>query len=140
MKKDNSGFSLIELIIVIAIMAVMIAMIAPNLTKYLGTSKRSTDTHNASELADMIQICIMDYEVDYGNFISGASNVSLSWTGRNVSGGPVQFNTMLDTMVAEEPVSEETGAIASAVVSLKGASPMDGYKVAVTLGNVTVTK
>ena len=44
--KRNNGFSLIEIIIVIAIMAILIAIIAPNLTKYLGKSKTSTDKAN----------------------------------------------------------------------------------------------
>lgn len=48
--KSNKGFSLIELIIVIAIMAVLVAIIAPNLTKYLGKSKTSTDKANLAEV------------------------------------------------------------------------------------------
>lgn len=141
MKKDNRGFSLIELIIVIAIMAVLVALIAPNLTKYLGKSKHNTDLHNAGELAEMIQTCITDYEVTHGDFIStGGSNVSLTWTGTSVSGGPTAFNTMLDTMVAKDPTSKETGATATATVSLKGSTPSDGYKISVTIGNATATK
>ena len=54
MKNKDKGFSLIELIIVIAIMAVLVAIVAPNLTKYLGKSKRGTDLHNADDLANTI--------------------------------------------------------------------------------------
>ena len=52
-KMNNKGFSLIELIIVIAIMAILVAIIAPNLTKYLGKSKKSTDKKNADEITDV---------------------------------------------------------------------------------------
>lgn len=140
-KNKNSGFSLIELIIVIAIMAVLIAIIAPNMTKYLSKSKRNTDLHNAGELAEMIQTCITDYEVNNGQFISSGGNaVTLSWSGKNVSGGPASFNTMLDGMVAKDPTSEETGAMATANISLKGTKSIEGYVVTVNIGNVSVVK
>ena len=142
MKKDkNCGFSLIELIIVVAIMAVLVALIAANLTKNLNKSKRSTDLHNAGELAEMIQTCITDYEAAQGEFIAaGGSAINLSWTGKNVSGGPTSFNTMLDGMVTRDPISEETGAIATANIALKGATSNSGYKIVVTIGNASVTK
>lgn len=60
MKKNNKGFSLIELIIVIAIMAVLIAIIAPNLTKYLGSSKKQTDQKNLDEVKQQVKNCISD--------------------------------------------------------------------------------
>lgn len=50
MRRNNRGFSLIELIIVIAIMAILVAIIAPNLTKYLSKSKENADIMNADEI------------------------------------------------------------------------------------------
>lgn len=140
-KNKDSGFSLIELIIVIAIMAVLVAIIVPNMTKYLAKSKRNTDLHNAGELAEMIQTCITDYEVTDGDFIkAGGGPVTLSWTGKNVSGGPSSFNSMLDGMVTKDPTSEETGTMATASITLKGATSHDGYKVVVTIGNASAVK
>ena len=55
MRKCNKGFSLIELIIVIAIMAVLVAVIAPNLTKYLSSSKQKTDISNADTIRGVIE-------------------------------------------------------------------------------------
>ncbi len=142
--KKNGGFSLIELIIVIAIMAVLVAIIAPNLTKYLGQAKRNTDLHNADDLADSILTCLTDYEINHGNFIAaGGSPVTLTWSGRTVSGGPVAFNTMLDSTVNKDPTSREvSGAagVATATISLKNTSPENGYNIKVTIGNATVTK
>lgn len=42
-KKNNKGFSLVELIVVVAIMAVLIAVLAPALLRYVENSRKSTD-------------------------------------------------------------------------------------------------
>ena len=55
MKNVNKGFSLIELIIVVAIMAVLVAIIAPNLTKYLGSSKEKVDEVNKNTVKKIIE-------------------------------------------------------------------------------------
>ena len=138
-KDDNKGFSLIELIIVIAIMAVLVALIAPNLTKYLGSAKYNTDKHNADDLAQSIQTCILDYEVDNGRLIPlGGSDINLTWTAANVSGGPSQFNSMLDSMLDKEPKSKENGTMATAKISRKSSG--EGYSVTVKIGNITINR
>lgn len=60
-KMNNKGFSLIELIIVIAIMAVLVAVIAPNLTQYIGSSKKKTDASNADTIKSVINTALSDY-------------------------------------------------------------------------------
>ena len=62
-KMNNKGFSLIELIIVIAIMAILVAIIAPNLTKYLGSSKKETDKKNLDEVVAQVKNCISDASI-----------------------------------------------------------------------------
>ena len=139
--KKNGGFSLIELIIVIAIMAVLVAIIAPNLTKYLGSSKKNTDIHNADDLASSIQTCIMDYEVNNGNLISsGGSPMNLVWTGSNVSSGNATLDALIDAQCTSDPTSKETGASATATIALRGASAIEGYKVTVKIGNAVSVK
>lgn len=51
-KKNNKGFSLVELIIVIAIMAVLIGILAPQFIKYVEQSRRSKDIQNADQLRE----------------------------------------------------------------------------------------
>ena len=79
--KNNKGFSLIELIIVIAIMAVLVAIIAPNLTKYLGSSKEKTDTKNKDEIESTLKTCITDYETDKGDLLTkgDTTGMTLTW-------------------------------------------------------------
>ena len=139
MKKttNNKGFSLIELIIVIAIMAVLVAIIAPNLTKYLGSSKKNTDKKNADELASQIQTCITDYETENGYI--GACSIAWSSTGASTTNAT--FQSMLNAAITSSTASKENAnSYATATVALKGSTGADGYTITVTLGNASVTK
>ena len=61
MKKDNSGFSLIELIIVIAIMVVLIGVLTPAIMGYIGKSQRTLDANTADEIKRAVdRILAMD--------------------------------------------------------------------------------
>ena len=75
MKKNNKGFSLVELIIVIAIMAILAGALAPALIKYINKSRRSADISNADTIRTACQTA-MSYEypmVAIGTGVTGAS-------------------------------------------------------------------
>ena len=139
---NNKGFSLIELIIVIAIMAVLVAIIAPNLTKYLGSSKKNTDQKNADELASQLQTCITDYETTNGYLIStGGANITTTWTSSGSGFANATFAGIVDAAITSSTQSKETGAYASATITPKSSTdPSLGYTITVNLGNATATK
>ena len=60
MKKNNNGFSLVELIIVIAIMAVLVGVLAPQFIKYVEQSRRSRDISTAQEIREAVLADIAD--------------------------------------------------------------------------------
>lgn len=75
MKKNNKGFSLVELIIVIAIMAILAGALAPALIKYINKSRRSADISNADTIRTACQTAMSDEEamVAIGTGVTGAS-------------------------------------------------------------------
>lgn len=60
MKNDNKGFSLIELIVVIAIMAILVGVLAPNVLKYVESSRESAD----KQAVDAVRTAVMTALVD----------------------------------------------------------------------------
>lgn len=65
-KKNNKGFSLVELIVVIAIMAVLVAVLAPQFTKYVDRSRQSNDASTVSSIVTAAQVGIADTDYEIG--------------------------------------------------------------------------
>lgn len=65
-RKNNKGFSLVELIVVIAIMAVLVGVLAPQLIKYVEKSREATDIQNMDSIASTILSYYADDETDGG--------------------------------------------------------------------------
>ena len=157
MKKNNKGFSLIELIIVIAIMAILVAIIAPNLTKYLGKSKKSTDKKNADEIASQLQTSISDYESqdDAGEIISTINQtLKIKWgtagttasidSSGNVTTDPAaptggdSFLTIVNSNITSSTKSKEKSnqATTATITKVSGGK----YKIEVVVGNASSVK
>ena len=85
-KKNNKGFSLVELIVVIAIMAVLVGVIAPQFLGYTDKAKKATDVQNAQQLAQEIAIEIA--EADAVTEVTDAEVVTTDGT-YNVQAVPV---------------------------------------------------
>ena len=61
MKKNNKGFSLVELIVVVLIMAIIATALTLAVTKYVAKSKRSSDANTAGELKTAAETTVTDY-------------------------------------------------------------------------------
>lgn len=63
-KKDNKGFTLVELVIVIAILAILVGILAPQYTKYVEKSRKSADAQNMDEIIRAIEVYYVDQGAD----------------------------------------------------------------------------
>lgn len=61
-KKNNKGFTLVELVIVIAILAILVGLLAPQYTKYVEKSRKSADASNMDEMVKAVQVYAADGE------------------------------------------------------------------------------
>ena len=103
-RKNNKGFSLVELIVVVAIMAVLVGVLAPAYLKYVENSRIQKDESAVEELRHAVEIALADEDV-YTQVASGATVVvaddtAYTYTGITVpSGGTNQLQAELNTSV-----------------------------------------
>lgn len=140
---DNKGFSIIELIIVVAIMAVLVAIIAPNLTKYLGMSKKQTDDKNLDEVHSQVLNCISDavtrtpeIGIIAGEDGTKTATYKLSYnsstdstTATVVSNGVTQFATLLSDNLDDAKTSSKVDKSKSVIIITISGSMKAGYTV-----------
>lgn len=77
MKKNNKGFSLVELIIVIAIMAVLMAVLAPQFLRYVERSRLQSDNTTIAEIANACKIAATDENIANAVIASGATGLTV---------------------------------------------------------------
>lgn len=105
MKKDNKGFSLVELIIVIAIMAVLVGVLAPQFIKYVEQSRRSRDIQTAQEIREAVLADIADGSLTGNGSVAQANMTSLS----TISETPVPSAKGLGTLTFSASYNAKDG-------------------------------
>ena len=89
-KKDNKGFTLVELVIVIAILAILVGLLAPQYTKYVEKSRKTADANNLEEIVKEIKVVASDptYAIPEGNFYIVIKSATGKTTGDNPTTTP----------------------------------------------------
>ena len=59
-KKNNKGFTLVELVIVVAILAILVGILAPQYTKYVEKSRKAADASNLENLVTVVKTAAAD--------------------------------------------------------------------------------
>lgn len=63
MKKDNKGFSLVELIVVVLIMAIIAVALAPQVIKWVENSRIASDLETKEAIEKMCQLALTDEDI-----------------------------------------------------------------------------
>lgn len=74
-RKDNKGFSLVELIIVIAIMVALVAMLAPQFVKYV---QKSRDAVVSSAAEDVLATAKSEFALTHLTFASATEGGTIT--------------------------------------------------------------
>lgn len=110
MKKNNKGFTLVELIIVIAILGVLMAVMVPQYIKYVDKAKAGTDMAALGEILHAAEI----------DAALGGEDVTYTFTGATANGTigiPTDLQSTLGTSVQLK--SSEGKKIKGADLSIK---------------------
>ena len=102
MKKNNKGFSLVELIVVVLILGILAVAVSPQVMKWVEKSKISSDKDNANALKSSVQTALAEWQAthnlpgddkDYDENVNGGSAITAdgNWTG---------LNTLIDEVTA----------------------------------------
>mgnify|MGYP004545855089 CR=1 FL=1 len=83
-KKDNKGFTLVELVIVVAILAILVGILAPQYTKYVEKSRKSADASNLENLVTVVKTAASD---STDKIAVGTYTITITQSGTSVTGG-----------------------------------------------------
>ena len=101
-KKNNKGFSLVELIVVVAIMAVLLGVLVPTLVRNVEKSKKQKDISNLSELRSAIQTTMASEEF---SGLTGTLSITAATTTTN---GFTIANTGTNPVPTSDPFGGDT--------------------------------
>ncbi len=125
-KKNNKGFTLIELILVIAIIAVLATILAPQYLRYVEKSRVSSDEQYAEELRNAVKTSLADEAaaqavgttessvtwnktdgIKYGNDAIGAVNATISVANNESNAFVKELKTNLNGEKVSGPKSKK---------------------------------
>ena len=96
--KSNKGFSLVELIVVVLIMAIIAVALAPQVMKWVGHSRTSTDANTYDTLYENIQLALADEKVLAE--VTGDISFTISSTGTTATLG-TNYETKMKEICGE---------------------------------------
>lgn len=138
-KKDNKGFSLVELIIVIAIMAILVGIVGTQVIPYINKSKEAKDVQLVNSYSTA---AVSAYSMLAGEITETATPLEINvYTDKSAAGAAEETKT--DKNKLADKIIELTGyndndALKGKMASKKG-NNVSGVKVTYDFNNHTVT-
>lgn len=123
-KKNNRGFSLVELIVVVAIMAVLVVILAPAMLRYVEKTRLQKDESALSEVANAAELAVGEESIM--SAIDGTSDIILTITESNITDNAVYVSGTSGSPVSDE-VKKTIGNGVKFVSKTYHSSPATAY-------------
>ena len=91
-KKNNKGFTLVELVIVVVILAILVGILAPQYTKYVEKSRKAADASNLENMVTVMKVLAAD---STDSVPAGTYTIKINASGTSIT--PSGDNATLDT-------------------------------------------
>lgn len=102
-KKNNKGFTLVELVIVIAILAILVGLLAPQYTKYVEKSRKTADANNMDEIVKVIK----GYAADPASELEKGDYKITIGDGKTTTGTKVEHGDKTYTLTEADGLGKE---------------------------------
>ena len=144
-RKNNKGFSLVELIVVVAIMAVLIGVLVPTLVRNVEKSKKQKDISTVEEVRNQMTIALADekYSALKGTITCDNGKVELVAASANALGdkGADYIKEVCQNLNAKDTFEKQltskaygTATVTFTIADEKVTATIAGEKESATLG------
>lgn len=130
-KRNNKGFSLVELIVVIAVMAVLVVVLAPAYLRYVDKAKVQKDVSAVSEVVQSIKIAASELDVADEITEAGIDVVVKDATAITAAGAPELLKEIQATV--GDSVTFNSSAMDGKTVTINVSQDDDDYGLVVSV-------
>lgn len=125
MKKNNKGFSLVELIVVILIIGVLAIAIAPQVTKWVARADKAQGDNELATVTSAVQVAVAEYLSISGNTmdVTATDNVATATISAGTSAPAISVTGMtsaddlkdiIEGVITDNPAKTVTVTITTA--------------------------
>ena len=134
-RKNNKGFSLVELIVVVAIMAVLVGVLAPAYLRYVEKSRMQKDDSAVAEVVEAVKIALSEEDVyDSVNFGTATDDTKITIT---VNTGAITVSGVNTVTGATTTLLDEVKATVGDTITFSSKTYKEKTSYVITLESAT---